>query len=98
MAAARSLLATVSSNSSRVGVVMVAVGVSLEDMGAVEDRAVDTGVAGANTSPLSMEEGLTTNLLTTAHLRLKIMGNKISTDREVSLRDSFSKSSYRSLI
>lgn len=88
MAAARSHLAMVSS-SSRVGVDMVAVGVSLEDTGAVEDRAVDTGVAGGNSSPLSMEEGLTTNLPTTALLHLKTMGNKISTDREVSLRDSF---------
>ncbi len=91
MAAARSHLAMVSSSSSssRVGVDMVAVGVSLEDTGAVEDRAVDTGVAGGNTSPLSKEERLTTNLPTTALLHLKTMGNKISTDREVSLRDSF---------
>lgn len=77
---------------------MVAVEVSLEDMGAVEDRAVDTGVAGANTSPLNMEEVLTTNLPITALLHLKTMGNKISTDREVRLRDSFSKLTYRSLI
>lgn len=90
MAAARSHLAMVSSSSSsRVGVDMVAVGGSLEDTGAVEDRVVDTGVAGGNTSPLSKEERLTTNLPTTALLHLKTMGNKISTDREVSLRDSF---------
>ncbi|KAL0197718.1 hypothetical protein M9458_006258, partial [Cirrhinus mrigala] len=75
-------LATVSSSSSRVGVHMVAVGLSLEDMGAVEDRAVDTGVVGDNTSPLRMEEGLTTNLPTTALLHLKTMGSKVSTDRE----------------
>lgn len=87
LATAPSRLATVSSNNSRVGVVMVAVGVNLEDMGAVEDRAVDTGVVGANTSPLSMEEVLTTNLPITALLHLKTMGNKISTDREVSLRE-----------
>ncbi len=90
MAAVRSPLAMASSSSSssRVGVHMGAVGVSLEDTGAMEDRA---GVAGGNNSPLSMEEGLTTNLPTTALLHLKTMGNKISTDREVSLRDS----SYR---
>ncbi len=89
MAAARSPLAMASSSSSsRVGVHMGAVGVSLEDTGAMEDRA---GVAGGKNSPLSMEEGLTTNLPTTALLHLKTMGNKISTDREVSLRDS----SYR---
>jgi len=92
MGTAPSHLAMVSSsNSSRVGVVMVAMGVSLEDMEVAEDRAEDTGVAGANTSPLSMEEVLTTNLLITALLHLKTMGNKSSTDREVSLRDSFSK-------
>lgn len=85
MATAPSLLAMVSSNSRRVGVVMVAAGVSLEDMGAVEDRAVGTGVAGANISPLSMEEALTTNLPTTALLRHKTTVNKISTDREVRL-------------
>ncbi len=88
MAAARSPLAMASSSSSRVGVHMGAVGVILEDTGAMEDRA---GVAGGNNSPLSMEEGLTTNLPTTALLHLKTMGNKISTDREVSLRNS----SYR---
>ncbi len=84
MAAARSPLAMASSSSSS----SRAVGVILEDTGAMEDRA---GVAGGNNSPLSMEEGLTTNLPTTALLHLKTMGNKISTDREVSLRDS----SYR---
>lgn len=92
MAVARSPLAMDSSNSSMVGVHMVAVGVSLEDTGAVEDRA------GGNNSPLSMEEGLMTNLPTTALLHLKTMGNKISTDREVSFRDSFrhiESSSYR---
>uniref|UniRef100_A0A8C1K6K7 RNA-binding protein FUS n=1 Tax=Cyprinus carpio TaxID=7962 RepID=A0A8C1K6K7_CYPCA len=77
MAAARSHLATVrSTNSSRVGVDMGAVGGSLEDMGALEDRAVDTGVVGVNTSPLSLEEGLTTNLQTTALLQLKTMGQQ----------------------
>ncbi len=84
MAAARSPLAMASSSSSS----SRAVEVILEDTGAMEDRA---GVAGGNNSPLSMEEGLTTNLPTTALLHLKTMGNKISTDREVSLRDS----SYR---
>lgn len=84
MATAPSHLAT--DSSSRVGVVIVAVGVSLEDMGAAEDRAVDTGVVGANTSPLSMEEGLTASLPITAPLHLKTMGNKISMDREVTTR------------
>ncbi|KTG45075.1 hypothetical protein cypCar_00002610 [Cyprinus carpio] len=86
MAAARSHLATVSSSSRRVGVDMVAVGVSLEDTGAVEDRVVDTGAAGGSSSPLNMEEGLTTSLPTTALLQLKTMGNKISTDREATAR------------
>lgn len=85
IAAALSRLATVSS-SSRVEVGMEAVVVSLEDMEAVEARAVDSEVAEANTSPLSLEEGLTAHLQTTAPLHHKAMGNKVSTDREVTTK------------
>lgn len=81
MAAALSRLAMVSNSKVEVG--MEAVAVSLEDMGAVEGRAVDLGEVEANTSPLSLEEGLTAHLLTTALLHHKAMGNKVSTDREV---------------
>lgn len=83
---------------SRVGVVMevrvvvtVAVGGNLEDMVVVEGRVVDMGVAEGNNSPLSMEEGLTTNLLTTVPLHLRIMDNKINTEKEVSLTDLFGR-------
>lgn len=84
MAAALSRLAMVSNSKVEVG--MEAVAVSLEDMGAVEGRAVDLGEVEANTSPLSLEEGLTAHLLTTALLHHKAMGNKVSTDREVTTR------------
>lgn len=75
------------SSSNRVGVVMeVTVGGNLEHMGAVEDRAVDTGGVEANNSPLNMEVGLTTHLTTTALLLLRTTGNKVSTDRESTVR------------
>lgn len=83
--------------SSRVGVAMevrvvvvvvviVAVAGNLEDMEAVEVRVVDMGVVEGNNSPLHMEEGLTINLPTTVPLHLRIMDNKISMEKEGTIR------------